>query len=149
MELRRRNERPSGSAFWLIFADEHTLMHPLTVALPGSGEALAVFSSKEEAEMFLWLGIEGDDWRIRETSAGEIISLLYGPCSEAKSVALDPFPEMLADGLAGLVALDRARFLERVARRGRARGSANCWRPSSTRLPPGYHPERIADLLWC
>jgi hypothetical protein len=116
---RRRNERPSGTAFWLISADEHQLMHPLTVALPGSGEALAVFSSEEEAEMFLWLGVEGEGWRIRETSAEEVISLLYGPCSEAKSVALDPFPEMLADGLAGLVALDRLRFLELVARWGR------------------------------
>ncbi len=115
MEPRWRGARTSGSAFWLIFAEEHQLTRPLTVALPGGGEALAVFSSEEEAEMFLWLGIEGDDWRIRETSAGEIISLLYGPCSEAKSVALDPFPEMLADGL---VYLDRVRFLERIARRG-------------------------------
>ena len=119
VEPRRRNERQSGSVFWLIFADERQLMHPLTVTLPGSGEALAVFSSEEEAEMFLWLGMEGDGWRTRMTSAGEIISLLYGPCSETRSVALDPFPEMLADGLAGLVALDRVRFLERVALRGR------------------------------
>ena len=119
VEPRRRNERLSGSAFWLIFADEHQLMHPVTVTLPGGGgEALAVFSSEEEAEMFLWLGIVGEGWRTRKTSAGEIISLLYDPCSEARSVALDPFPEMLADGLAGLVALDRGRFLERVARRG-------------------------------
>ena len=119
VEPRRRNERPSGAAFWLIFADEHQLMHPVTVALPGGGEALAVFSSEGEAEMFLWLGMEGEGWRIRETSAGEVISLLYGPCSGARSVALDPFPEMLADGLIGLVALDRARFMERVARWGR------------------------------
>ncbi len=103
VEPRRRNERSLGSAFWLIFADEHQLIHPLTVPLPGGGEALAVFSSEEEAEMFLWLGLEGDDWRIRKTSAGEVISLLYGPCSEARSVALD-----------------RVRFLERVTRRGRA-----------------------------
>ena len=114
----RRNWRPSGSAFWLIFAEEHQLVHPLTVALPGGGEALAVFSSEEEAEMFLWLGTYGGGWRTRETSTGEVISLLYGPCSEARSVSLDPFPEMLADGLTGLVALDRGRFLERVARRG-------------------------------
>ncbi len=118
VEPRRRNERSSGSAFWLIFADEHRLMHPATVALSGGKEALAVFSSEEEAEMFLWLEMEGEGWRTRITSAGEIISLMYGPCSEIRSVALDPFPEMLADGLAGLVALDRVRFLERVARRG-------------------------------
>jgi hypothetical protein len=119
VEPRRRNERSSGSAFWLIFADEHRLMHPATVALPGGKEALAVFSSEEEAEMFLWLEMEGEAWRTRITSAGEIISLMYGPCSEIGSVALDPFPEMLAAGLAGLVVLDRVRFIERVARRGR------------------------------
>jgi len=117
VELRRRDERRPGSAFWLIFADEHQLTHPVTVALPGSGEALAVFSSEGEAEMFLLLGMQGEGWRVRETSAGEVISLLYGPYLEARSVALDPFPEMLADGLVGLVSLDRARFLERVARR--------------------------------
>src|SRR3712207_6942665 len=98
----RRNRRPSGSAFWLIFADEHQLMHPLTVALPWGGEALAFFSSEEEAQMFLWLGTYGGGWRTRGTSTGEDISLLYGPCSEARSVTLDPFPEMLADCLTGL-----------------------------------------------
>ena len=120
VELRRGDERASGSTFWLIFAEEHWLTRPLTVNLPGGGEALAIFSSEGEAEMFLWLGMAGDGWRIRALSSGEVISLLYGPCSEARSVALDPFPEMLADGLVGLVALDRARFLERVARRRRA-----------------------------
>ena len=115
VEPRRRNEQVSGSAFWLIFADDHQLAHPVTVALPGSGEALAVFSGEGEAEVFLLLGMKGDGWRIKETSAGEVISLLYGSYSEARSVALDPFPEMLAGGLVGL---DRARFLERVVRRG-------------------------------
>ena len=116
----RRDERPPGSAFWLIFAEEHQLTRPLTVGLPGGGEALAVFSSEGEAEMFLRLGMAEDGWRMREISAGEVISLLYGPCSEARSVALDPFPEMLADGLVGLVTLDRRRFLGRVTRRKRA-----------------------------
>ena len=45
--------------------------------------------------------------------------MLYGLCSEVRSVALDPFPEMLTDGLAGLIALDSVRFLERVACRRR------------------------------
>ena len=120
VEPRWRGAQTSGSAFWLIFAEEHQLSRPLTVALPGGGEALAVFSSEGEAEMFLWLGMAGDGWRIRETSVGEVISLLYGPCSDSRSVALDPFPEMLAEGLVGLVALERVRFLERFMGRGRA-----------------------------
>ena len=53
-------KRASGSVFWLIFAEEHQLSRPLTVVLPGGGEALAVFSSESEAEMFLWVGMAGE-----------------------------------------------------------------------------------------
>jgi hypothetical protein len=63
--------------------------------------------------MFLWsFGTSGDGWRVRETSAGEVVSLLYGPCCDAQTVVLDPLPRMPADGLLGLVALDRRRFVE-------------------------------------
>ena len=68
----RRNKLALGSTFWLIFAEEHRLTRPLTVVLPGGGEALAVFSSEGEAEMFRRLGMAGDGWRTRETSSGEV-----------------------------------------------------------------------------
>jgi hypothetical protein len=41
-------------------------------------------------------------------------SLLYGPCSVVESVALDPLPQMVADGCVELVRLNRGRFVRRV-----------------------------------
>ena len=114
----RRRLRRSSSAchvFYVVFASERRLTHPLTLDLEGGREALAVFSHKEEAEMFLRSSeTAGEGWHIRETSAGEVVSLLYGPCCGAKSVALDPLPQLLAEGFLGLVALERSRFVEWV-----------------------------------
>ena len=65
--------------------------------------------------MFLRLGgHDGDGWRERESSAGELVSVLCGPCADAKSVALDPLPGMLGDGTAALVEVDRERFLKGI-----------------------------------
>jgi hypothetical protein len=117
----RRTLRRSSSAchvFYVLFASEHLLIHPLTLELEEGTEALAVFSHKEEVEMFLRsFVIAGEGWHIRETSAGEVVSLLYGPCRGAKSVALDPLPQMLGEGWLGLVALERSRFVEWVTAR--------------------------------
>ena len=61
----------------------------------GGEQALPVFSGEGEAEMFVWLGGAFEDgWRVRETSAGELVSILYGPCAGVGSVALDPSPGM-------------------------------------------------------
>jgi hypothetical protein len=86
---------------------------------------LPVFSFEEEAQMFLRLGgYEGDDgWRARESCAGELVSVLLGPCLDAKGVALDPLPEMLEDGTIGLVEVGRRRFVGQLLQRG--------WRPAS------------------
>jgi hypothetical protein len=114
LAVRRRSRRgsPPCRVFWVIFAGEHRLTRPLTLGLEGDKEALAVFSYKEEAEMFLRsFGPAQEGWRVRETSAGEVVSLLYGPCYGAKAVALDPLPRMPADGFLGLVALERRRFV--------------------------------------
>ncbi len=76
-------------------------------------EALVAFSFNEEAELFLKLGQEvREGWQIRESSAGEITSLLMGPYVDVKRVALDPAPEMLAQKMGGLVSLDRQRFMD-------------------------------------
>jgi hypothetical protein len=76
---------------------------------------LPVFSFEEEAEMFLRLGnYDGGSWRARESSAGELISVLCGPCKDVRGVALDPLPEMLKDGTVGLVEVGRERFVEEI-----------------------------------
>ena len=78
------------------------------------GEALPIFSYEEEAEMFLHLSGYADSWSVRESSSGEIVSVLLGPCSGAESVALDPPPKMVAGATLSLVSLRRKRFLERL-----------------------------------
>jgi len=85
-------------------------------------KTLPIFSHQEEAQMFLRLsrGV-GEGWRVSESGAGELVSVLYGLCREVEEVALDPLPEMVAERTVGLVSLDRGCFIERITtRRGGA-----------------------------
>jgi len=78
-----------------------------------SGEqALPVFSGQGEAEMFVWLEDAFEhDWRARETSSGELVSILFGPCAGVGRVALDPSPEMVRINAVSLVSVTRERFI--------------------------------------
>jgi hypothetical protein len=110
----RRADGFAGSSWWLVTKNADGRLEPLVVG-GGEGRALAVFSFEEEAAMFLRLGgLEGDGWRVWQGRAGELVSLLYGPCADAKSVALDPVPEMVKDGSVGLVSVGREGFLRRL-----------------------------------
>ena len=100
--------------FWVVLSGSGPIL-PLVVDLPGGREALALFSGEEEARMFCSLREEGKaDSHLRETSVGEVISLLY--ClTAARHVALDPLPEVLRSSLLGLITLDRERFARSFA----------------------------------
>ena len=81
----------------------------------GGGRTLPVFSGEGEAEMFVWLeGAFEDGWQVRETSTGELVSILCGPCVGVRSVALDPSPGMAKAEMIGLVTVARKRFLDRI-----------------------------------
>ena len=68
--------------------------------------------------MFLGLWEAGfDGWQARESTAGELISVLYGPCASMERVALDPLPKMLVERTLGLVSLSRKRFVDLVLSR--------------------------------
>lgn len=97
----------------LIVRADGGLVEPLTIPAAGGEEALAVFSFEEEAEMYLHLclGASGHDWRVRETSNGELTSILYGPCREARAVALDPLPEACCGALNELLSVRREKFV--------------------------------------
>ena len=70
--------------------------------------------------MFLRLGQAGfDGWQARETTAGELTSVLYGLCAGVERVALDPLPDMLVERTIGLVSLSRERFVDFVLGRER------------------------------
>jgi len=96
----------------MIARDGEGRLEPLCVHAAGTSRMLPIFSYEEEAQMFLHLGgYEGSGWRARESCAGELASVLLGPCADVEGVALDPLPEMLEDGTIGLVWVGRRRFL--------------------------------------
>src|SRR5215216_1506543 len=123
---RQATEPPSGSprrspgsrTRWMIARDGEGRLEPLCVRV-GTSRVLPVFSFEEEAQMFLHLGgYEGSGWRARESCAGELASVLLGPCADVEGVALDPLPEMLEDGTLELVEVGRRRFVGQLLERG-------------------------------
>ena len=100
--------------YWVIAKDGFGKPDPLTVDLDGAGEALPIFSFEEEAEMFLWLQTTEDGREVRETTPGQLVSILYGPCADVGRVMLDPLPEIGARVQISLLGMDRNDFVESV-----------------------------------
>ena len=95
--------------FWLIAEQQCNGQKVFTIG----SNVLPVFSSEEEAEMFLGFGHAADGWQVKETTCGELVSVLYGPCRGAGHVALDPVP-----GLVELVSLSRKAFVRALLESG-------------------------------
>ena len=64
--------------------------------------------------MFLWLQTTEDGRDVRETTPGQLISILYGPCADVGRVMLDPLPEIGASMQISLLSMDRGDFVESV-----------------------------------
>jgi hypothetical protein len=113
----REVSAPRVDTFWVVLFEESGLpLLPLRVTLPCGREALALFSSEDEARMFCSLReAEEANPHLRETSVGEVISLLYCPLMAARHVTLDPLPGILGSRLLGLITLDRERFARSFA----------------------------------
>ena len=117
---RTLRQPPGPVSYWLIAERQDKGIEVLTLHTDGTQETLPVFSSEEEAEIFLRFGGVTGGWRARESSAGELVSMLYGPCAGVRKVALDPSPEMVNEGTVRLVSLLRESFLGLImVRRGR------------------------------
>ncbi len=115
--------RRPDSAFWLIAKNENGRTEILALDLAAGEEALPVFSHEEEAEMFLGLWeVTLEGWQVRESTAGELISVLHGPCAGVERVALDPLPKMVAQRTVRLASLSRERFLDLLLSRERSLG---------------------------
>ena len=76
----------------------------------GPKRALVVFGFEDEARAFFMSASLGDGWCIRESSAGEVISILFGPCAHVDGVLLDPPPEICPSPTRRTV--DRRRFVD-------------------------------------
>ncbi len=85
---------------YLIARHENNRLELLTLAATSRGEVLPVFGSERAAREFLRGGGFGG-WWVRESSAGELVSLLLGHLADVKSVALDPGPGPPDTGLPG------------------------------------------------
>ena len=96
--------------FWLIVTRAHGSMEVLTIDAGGE-TVLPVFSFREEVELFLHLQAKGVDWWPRETTTGELASLLLGLCAGVEKVALDPLPGFGEREIIGLVSTGRRRFM--------------------------------------
>ena len=106
--------RAGTQRYWVIAKDGFGQPDLLTVDLDGAGQALPVFSFEEEAEMFLWLQTTEDEREVRETTPGQLVSILYGPCADVGRVMLDPLPEIGARMQNSLLGMDRNDFVESV-----------------------------------
>jgi hypothetical protein len=111
------SRRAGTQRYWVIAKNaknRFSQLELLTVDLDGTGEALPVFSFEEEAEMFLWLQRTEDGREVRETTPGQLVSILYGPCADVGRVMLDPLPEIGASMQNSLLGMDRNDFVESV-----------------------------------
>jgi hypothetical protein len=89
-------------SFWLIVARTHGGMEVLTIDAGGK-MVLPVFSFQEEGELFVRLEATEADWWPRETTTGELASLLLGLCARVDKVALDPLPGLGEREILGLL----------------------------------------------
>ena len=98
-----KGQRMGTRPLWLITEQRCSRLEIFTIG----SNVLPVFSFREEAEMFLRLGRVAEGWRVRETTCGELVSVLYGPCRGVAHISLDQVP-----GMVELVSLSRKAFVE-------------------------------------
>ena len=123
------NHPRRSAVFWVIVKKGVGWDEALTVNLETGKEALAVFGFEDEARMFLFLGTLGAGWQLKETTAGELTSMLLGPWAGIGFVSLDPLPELVYKGMVGLVSLRKEQFMDGLINSSRFRGKAGWLEP--------------------
>jgi len=133
-------ENHLASKQWMLAKEEDSGRSVLVVDCDDE-RVLPVFGGEGEAEIFVWLeGTFEDGWKVRETSAGELVSMLHGPFARVTRVALDRAPEMVGMYAVSLASVTRERFLS--CRRGG--GDVRCAKP---RLA-SRHLSKNSNRLW-
>jgi hypothetical protein len=100
-------------SFWLIATQAHGSMEVLTIDAGGE-TVLPVFSFQEEGEFFLSFEATEAGWWPRETTTGELVSVLLGLCARVDKVALDPLPNLGEREFIGLVSTGRRHFVRHL-----------------------------------
>ncbi len=105
---------------WIITSYQNDQTEVLTIDPDAEGGFLAVFSFEEEAQAFLHLSVDGEkkEWQSRQTKAGELVSVLLGPCAGVERVALDPLPLPVGRAMLPLVSVSRDAFLGYLSEEG-------------------------------
>ena len=118
LQLLKGSSRAPGrrNSYWLITKRRRGRVDVMTIGLADGRNVLPVFSFEEEAALFLRLGVQGS-WQVRRAEAGELISLLYGPCRGVELVALDPVSDVEAELVNRFVSFGRKRFADVLLRR--------------------------------
>ena len=93
----RGQKRPS--AYWLLVQEipGKPVWVVFTTEFDGGGKTLPVFTSGHSARVFLQ-SLGGEHLKIRQSSGGELLSLLYGLLSGVEHVVVDP-PAWMTDHL--------------------------------------------------
>jgi hypothetical protein len=142
--------RPYSRPFWLIAKYRTGGMEVLRTILASGREALPVFSFEDEARMFLELGASGG-WRVRETTTGEITSVLFDPCAGVGRVVLDPLPGPFAEAPMDLAGLGREAFMETYLKNEESWRLAACLghrRRQCDEIAPRATLERRLTAMW-
>lgn len=75
---------------YLISCHTHHRMEVWISPMVDGEQALPVFSTYRAANEYLRSGDFGVEWHVRESTAGELISLLMGHVADVETVVLDP-----------------------------------------------------------
>jgi hypothetical protein len=100
-------------SFWLIVTRAHGRTEVLTIDAGGE-TVLPVFSFQEEGEFYLAHQSTSVASRLRETTTGELVSLLLGLCARVDTVALDPLPRLGEREIVELVSTGRRHFVHHL-----------------------------------
>jgi hypothetical protein len=94
---------------YLIARHEHNRLELFTLFATSHREALPIFGAEQAARDFLRRGGLGGGWWVRESTTGELVSLLLGHLADVDSVALDPHPGL---GAAELRSTSKKEFID-------------------------------------
>jgi hypothetical protein len=120
--------KAAWQSLWLISARARGGMRVFIIDI-GSERVLPVFSFQEECESFLHSEALAADWWPRQTTAGELVSLLSGLSARVDKVALDPLPGLGEREIVELVSTRRRYFVRHLMGEVAAH--------SARKIPPG------------